>query len=106
MGPEAKVKNKVKRMLQKHGAYQFWPVQTGYGSPALDCYGSHCGLFFAIEAKAPGKHPTERQKLLIGAIANSGAPVFIIGERKDTSTGEYSGMVALEGWLLLTKEQS
>lgn len=100
MGPEAKVKNKVKKLLQKHGAYQFWPVQTGYGSPALDCYGSYCGLFFAVEAKAPHKHPSGRQVLIMNHIKAAGGMVFIVGERQDPNTGEYSGMTALEGWLL------
>ena len=31
-GPEAKVKDAIKTYLKEIGAYQFWPVQTGYGA--------------------------------------------------------------------------
>lgn len=101
MGPEAKVKLRVKKLLKKHNAFQFWPVQTGYGSPALDCYGSYCGLFFAVETKAPGKHPTARQVLIMKSIEAAGGAVFVVGGAYSSLADEYLGMVALEGWLLL-----
>lgn len=111
---EERVKERVKKLLKKHGCYFFMPVQSGFGAAALDFLGCHQGRFFAVETKAPGKHLTARQELirqLIEAVGSEGI-VFVVGEQfiegdlelgthprrvKDT----FSGMGALEGWLLL-----
>ena len=90
--PEAKVKARVKSLLKSSGAYQFWPVQTGFGTVALDCFGFHQGQGFAIETKAPGKKLTPRQVVTKDEIEASGTPVFII----DGINGE---MERLEAWL-------
>ena len=95
--PESKVKHKVKALLKKYGCYQHWPVQIGYGSACLDCHGAHSGLYFAIETKAPGNHPTPRQLLTIEEIEAAGGKVFVIGEK--LVDGVYSGMGELEEWL-------
>lgn len=119
--PEAKVKNRVKAMLKEHEPYlwQHWPVQAGYGKPCLDCHGVYNGYYFAIETKAPGKHPTPRQQLTIEELVHAGARVFVIGEKLLYKKGEpmtdqislpegknpkapydiYSGMEELETWL-------
>lgn len=76
--PEGKVKSVVKYLLRKAGAYQFWPVQSGYGTFTVDCIGCHKGEFFAIETKAPGKKATERQQATLAEIAASGAKCFVI----------------------------
>jgi len=110
---EKRVKEHVKKLLKKYHAYYFMPVQSGYGSAALDFYGSHQGRFYAVETKAPGKHLTARQELIRDEIEATGGTVFVVGEEfkpgdnvghgsnmvtlKDT----FSGMEALEGWLLL-----
>ena len=96
--PEGKVKNKVKALLKAHGCYQFWPVQTGYGSPTLDCLGCHTGDFFAVETKAPGKKLTPRQKDTATNIRDAWGVVFVVGERQ-LADGTYSGMADLEAWL-------
>ncbi len=103
---------RVKKLLTKYGAYMFMPVQSGYGAPGLDFYGCHKGRMFAVETKRPGKHLTPRQELIKEAVEKAGGIVFVIGEAfmpgdhvnasgnihmKDT----FSGMEALEGWLLL-----
>jgi len=99
--PEGKVKLRVKNMLSKYGAdvYYFWPVQTGMGSRTLDCLGAHKGAMFAIETKAPGKHPTELQELIIEEMERAGITVFVIGERDIGGFYEYSGMEDLARWL-------
>ena len=99
-GPEAKVKARVKRVLKKYSAYQHWPVQTGYGAACLDCHGCVNGHYFAIETKAPGKHPTPRQELTIAEIDEAGGTVFVIGESYSEEHKEYSGMSALRQWLI------
>lgn len=117
-GPEAKVKTRVKKILKEYSAYQHWPVQTGYGAACLDCHGCFKGHYFAIETKAPGKHPTPRQLMTIADIEASGGKVFVIGEsvihRKGdtvvlqsagpfntyvTRSDIYSGQQELEAWL-------
>jgi mono/diheme cytochrome c family protein len=87
--PEGKVKSVVKDLLRKAGAYQFWPVQSGYGTFTVDCIGCHKGEFFAIETKAPGKKASERQQATLADIAMSGAKTFVI-------SGDYK---ELEQWL-------
>lgn len=76
--PEGKVKDKVKRLLKKYGAYYFMPVQTGYGSPTLDILACYKGIFIAIETKAPGKKPTARQELTIKEIRKANGLVYVI----------------------------
>jgi len=77
--PEGKVKRRVSFIL-KHSpeVYYFMPVQTGYGSPTLDYLGSSRGRAFAIETKAPGKHPTVRQLAIIREMEKAGMKVFVI----------------------------
>jgi len=119
--PEGKVKAKVKRILKKYDCYQFWPVQTGYGAPTLDCIACANGHFIGIETKAPGKHPTPRQQLTIDDMKSAAATVMVIGEYKRGDTvrvatqtppyhkdivveEEYSGLGELEAWLLMLKD--
>ncbi len=76
--PESKVKIKVKKILMEYRAYQHWPVQNGMGAPTLDCIACYRGMYLAIETKAPGKKPTERQKMTIRHMQDAGAAVFVI----------------------------
>lgn len=77
--PESKVKAKVKRLLDKYKArYEFWPVPYGYGASTLDCLICYCGRFIAVETKAPGKKPTDRQKMIIEKIRLAGGMAFVI----------------------------
>ena len=78
MTPEGKVKNLIDKVLNEFQAYYLKPVQNGMGSPALDYHGSHRGLAFVIEAKAPGKSPTDRQIATLRRISKSGASLFVI----------------------------
>lgn len=77
--PEGRVKRRVSNIL-KHSdnCYYFMPVQTGYGSPTLDYLGSSRGRAFAIETKAPGKHPTIRQLAIIKEMERAEMKVFVI----------------------------
>lgn len=55
-GPEAKVKDKIKKVLKQAGAYYCMPAAGPYGQQGVpDILGCYRGAFFAIEAKAPGK---------------------------------------------------
>lgn len=54
------------------------PVPYGYGASTLDYLICFRGRFIAIEAKAPGKKPTERQRMIIEKIRSCGGDVFLI----------------------------
>jgi hypothetical protein len=90
--PEGKVKEKIKVLLKQYGCYWHMPVQNGMGAPSLDFVCCVQGKYFAIEAKAPGKKPTPRQKHTIAEIERAGGKCFVI----DGCLGE------LESWLKLT----
>lgn len=94
MTPEGKVKDQTKRMLKRYSAYYHMPVQNGMGSPTLDFIGCHQGRYFGIEAKAPGKLPTERQKMTMLQITDAGGTVFVISEDRH--------LQQLEQWLIAT----
>lgn len=58
--------------------YYRMPVPTGYGKSGLDYEGCINGLFFAIDAKRPGKYFTARQRDTALAILAGGGKVFCI----------------------------
>ena len=80
MTPEGRVKAKVKKALTVLGAdcWRFMPVQTGFGSPALDFLLSIRGRFVAIETKAPGKTLTPLQETTKAAIETAGGIVLVV----------------------------
>jgi hypothetical protein len=89
MTPEGKVKKSINKVLDKYkndGIWYFMPVPSGYGKPTLDYIGFILGRGFAIEAKAPGKEPTERQELTIEDIRSSETKVFVIDGTDNTDT--------------------
>lgn len=92
MTPEGKVKEKVKRLIKKYGAYYHMPVQNGMGAPTLDIIGCYYGQYFAVETKAPGKKMTARQHNTAVSMMAAGAEVFVI-------SGDCS---KLENWLIST----
>lgn len=84
MTPEGKVKKKITELLRSYPRlYFFMPVQGGYGSPCLDYIGGHNGRAFAIEAKAEGKRPTQRQTDTINEMTAAGIRVFVIDSEKE-----------------------
>lgn len=93
MTPEARVKKKVRSVLEKFGeeVYIYMPVPGGFGRQTLDYLGFFRGYGFAIETKAPGKKPTDRQRGTIEAIEKSGTKVFVIDDD--------AGCLELAGWL-------
>lgn len=92
MTPEGKVKDRVKKLLKEAGAYYHLPVLNGMGAPTLDIIGCHRGAFFAIETKAPGKKPTERQLQTMEAMSAAGGTVFVVD-------GSDASMAAVRAWL-------
>lgn len=85
MTPEGKVKALIKRLISetfRGGAYRFMPVQNGMGAPALDFYYCILGQFVAIEAKAPGKKPTLRQRETMAQIQEAGGLAFVVDSQE------------------------
>lgn len=78
MTPESKVKEQVKRLLLRYAAYYHCPVMNGMGAPSLDFICCYQGRYFAIETKAPGGKPTQRQMLTMAAIEKAGGRTFVV----------------------------
>jgi Holliday junction resolvase len=79
--PEAKVKAKVKKVLDTHGAYYFMPIGGPYSRAGVpDIVGSYKGKFFAIECKAGKGKPTALQLKEMIAINDSGARAIVVNE--------------------------
>jgi hypothetical protein len=79
--PEGKVKDKIKRMLKKHGAYYTMPVMTGMatnGTPDFSI--GHAGRYLAIEAKAGDNAPTELQWVRLREVERAGCSTMVIHE--------------------------
>lgn len=79
--PEAKVKNKVKAILNTYGAYYFMPIGGPYSRAGVpDIVGSYQGKFFAIECKAGKGKTTALQNKEIAEINASGARAIVVNE--------------------------
>lgn len=75
---EANVKVAVKAYLKSIGAWQFWPVQMGYGAATVDVLVCHRGRFYAVETKRPEvKKATPRQACVMREIAEAGGGVCL-----------------------------
>lgn len=75
---EKTVKAAVRKRLKEIGAYQFWSVPFGLGDTTVDVLFCYKGIFGGIETKAPGKHPTLRQKITLEKIKAAGGLTFVI----------------------------
>lgn len=76
--PEGKVKALVNRVLSRYKLYKYMPVPGGFGESTLDYLVCFKGRFVAIETKAPGKKPTDRQKYVMAQMQRAGAAVFVV----------------------------
>lgn len=79
--PEKKVKDKVKKVLDKLGCYYFFPATGGFGRSGVPdiiiCFKGH---FVAIECKAGDNKPTALQELNMKKIKESGGDAIVINE--------------------------
>lgn len=92
--PEGKVKQSIKAYLSGVNAYYHMPVQNGMGEPTLDFIGCYRGFFFAIEAKAPGKHMSDRQKLTGTNMEAAHGKVFVVD-----NVAKNGGLVEVIDWV-------
>jgi Holliday junction resolvase len=81
MTPERKVKDKVKKILDQHGAYYFLPATHGYGSSGVpDIVACVKGKFIGIECKAKGNTTTALQDRNLKQIEDTGGIALVINE--------------------------
>jgi len=110
--PENQTKRLIYNLLAKYDIQSAAKAGTftkadGWWYPAVqgpmsirgipDIVGTYKGLFFAVEAKAPGKTPTGFQALQIEAIKSSGGAVFVVDGSE--SLGFFEEWLKLKGWL-------
>ena len=81
MTPEAKVKKKVRSLLEAHGAYYAMPATGGYGVSGIpDFLVCHHGRFIGIETKAGSNKPTALQLFNMERIELAGGTAVVINE--------------------------
>lgn len=81
MTPEAKVKKKVKELLDQMGVYHFSPMQNGMGRAGIpDIIGCLDGQFIAIECKAGKGTTTALQERELTRIQNAGGLALVVNE--------------------------
>lgn len=81
MTPEAKVKAKVRKLLDGLRIYYFFPATHGYGRSGVpDIIGCFMGLFVAIECKAGKGQLTGLQELELTKIKAAGGFTFVARE--------------------------
>ena len=81
MTPEAKVKKKVKEILDEQQVYHFSPMQNGMGRAGIpDIIACHGGKFIGIECKAGSNKPTALQERELNLILNAGGEAYVINE--------------------------
>ncbi len=100
--PEGQTKERIKHVLDLEQAYYEMPVPGGFGKATLDFLGARPddGRMFAIESKALGKHPKDRQKKTMRAMVAGGITVFIIDDQFGTGEGiNYSPIAWFHAWL-------
>ncbi len=89
--PEKKVKDKVKKILEKLGCYYFFPATGGFGKSGVPdiviCFKGH---FVAIECKAGDNKPTALQEMNMKKIRESGGSTIVINE---------ANLADVESWL-------
>lgn len=79
--PEKKVKNAVRKILDKHGIYYFMPPGMGLGRSGVpDIIGCKKGKFIAIECKAGKGKATALQERELIAICSAGGFTFVARE--------------------------
>lgn len=81
MTPERRVKNSVRKVLDKLGAYYVMPVTGGYGnSGAPDFLVCLHGRFIGIECKAGKNTPTPLQEKNLRQITEAGGIALVIND--------------------------
>jgi hypothetical protein len=90
MTPEGKVKSLIDTFLKRIGAWYFKPVSNGLGAHGVPDYVCcYKGLFFTIEAKAPGRRGEKHrgcsglQVMQMEKIRAAGGLAFVVDGEED-----------------------
>jgi len=94
---EKVVKEQVKKILNKYGAYSYMPVSNGMGAPALDFIACHRGRYLSIETKRLGLQATPRQAVTMGKIRAAGGKAMVFD-------GSDEHVMELISWLTVADE--
>lgn len=79
--PESKVKARAKKVLDKMGAYYFFPMTGGFGHSGIpDIIACVTGLFVGIECKAGKGKTTALQDQQLKLIKESGGFSIVVNE--------------------------
>ena len=79
--PESKIKEKVVKILKKHGVYYFFPATHGFGRSGVpDIIACFRGQFVGIECKAGDNKPTALQQRELKNIMSAGGHAFVANE--------------------------
>jgi hypothetical protein len=88
MTPEAKVKDKVKKILKSLGAYYTMPMGAGYGNAGVpDFIVCYEGKFFGIECKAGNGKTTLLQDKNLRDIEAAKGVALVINEDNISTLG-------------------
>jgi Holliday junction resolvase len=80
-GPEAKVKEACKKMLEVSGAYFFMPYQAGMGRAGVpDIVACYKGHMLGVECKAGKGKTTALQERELQKIRDAGGTALVIRE--------------------------
>lgn len=79
--PEAKVKKKVRALLDEYNVYHFMPPANGFGRAGIpDIVGCFSGRFIAVECKAGNNTTTALQDRELQRIKEAGGYALVINE--------------------------
>lgn len=99
MTPERRVKSKVRKVLDKLGAYYVMPVTGGYGnSGAPDFLVCLHGRFIGIECKAGKNTTTPLQEKNLRQLSEAGGIALVVNdENVDVCETELSRLITSTG---------
>ena len=90
MTPEAKVKARVKKVLDTHEIYHFSPATGGYGRAGVpDIICCFDGLFVGLEIKSGSNKPTALQEREMQRICEAGGNAYLINEEEVDKLDEW-----------------
>jgi len=85
--PEAKVKQRVRILLEAKGAWHFMPVSNGMGRHGIpDIIACYNGRFLAIECKAGKGHTTALQERELERINAANGIAIVVTDDPDTQS--------------------
>lgn len=81
MTSEKDVKDQVKKILKRYGAWYTMPYQAGFSNRGVpDILACYQGKFIAIECKFGNRKPTALQEIQMKQIERAGGRMLLINE--------------------------